>query len=370
MFSKSIKPVDLVAPEIQKAKGNAILLTGATGFLGAHIAKELIDSCDYEIICPIRGGNPQRLKDVLAWYFGKEWLLVNQRRLKIINGDIVSDNIGLSQADYNDAVSRVSCIIHSAADVRHYVSDNNSLETNCGGTANVIDFARNAKSKLLHISTISVCGDYIRNDPSKIATFTENDFEIGQNWQDNIYIKSKYMAEWLVRDAYESGLDAKIFRVGRLVGRSTDGVFQRNPQTNWFYSFIKGMLDVDIIPSSFRYLEVELTAVDECARSILLLMEGQKQVYHTYNPNNVMLHELINYMRGMLPEVDDKTFAQHLTKKVSSGAQVVTLLEHWTRLMRQPITIKPDAALTVADLSRMNFNWSKPEIPVLLRTFK
>lgn len=222
----------------------------------------------------------------------------------------------------------------------------------------------------MHISTISICGDHIRNDPSKTAVFTESDFEIGQNWQDNVYIKSKYMAEWLVRDACDSGLNAKIFRVGRLVGRSTDGVFQRNPQTNWFFAFARGMLDVDVIPSSFRAYDVELTAVDECAKSIVLLMESKKRVFHTYNPNTVMLYELVKFMRGELPEVDDKTFAQHLTKKVSTGAQLVTLLEHWTRLMRQPITIKPDAGLTVAELNRKNFSWSKPEIPVLLRSFK
>lgn len=137
-----VKPTaPAMAKNIKCTARDAVLLTGATGFLGAHIVKELIESCDDEIICPIRGGNPQRLKDVLAWYFGKEWLLLNQRRFKVVTGDIVSDNIGMSQRDYEEAAERVRCVIHSAADVRHYVSDNSSIETNCGGTANIIDFA-------------------------------------------------------------------------------------------------------------------------------------------------------------------------------------------------------------------------------------
>ena len=70
--------------------------------------------------------------------------------------------------------------------------------------------------------------------------FSEDDFDIGQNWQENIYVKGKFLAEQKVRKEIEAGLDAKIFRVGRLVGRSTDGVFQKNPETNAFYRLLQG----------------------------------------------------------------------------------------------------------------------------------
>ena len=72
------------------------------------------------------------------------------------------------------------------------------------------------------------------------------------------------------------GLDAKIFRVGRLVGRSTDGVFQKNPESNAFYRLLKGLMKMDAIPVSVVNEPVELTAVDLCAWGVVALRNGQR----------------------------------------------------------------------------------------------
>ena len=46
----------------------------------------------------------------------------------------------------------------------------------------------------------------------------------------------------------EEGLEARIFRVGRLVGRQSDGVFQKAPEKNSFYAFIQGARHLDALP--------------------------------------------------------------------------------------------------------------------------
>jgi len=46
-----------------------ILLTGASGFAGAHMLKYLVENFNYNIFCPVtyqHGGHPQRIKSLIS----------------------------------------------------------------------------------------------------------------------------------------------------------------------------------------------------------------------------------------------------------------------------------------------------------------
>ena len=70
----------------------------------------------------------------------------------------------------------------------------------------MIAFAQKAGARLHHISTASVSGEYLLDLPESAAQFDENDLDIGQNWQDNGYVKSKFLAEQQVRQAVQLSL--------------------------------------------------------------------------------------------------------------------------------------------------------------------
>ena len=109
--------------------------------------------------------------------------------------------------------------------------------------------AQSAGAAFYHISTCSVSGERLHGSDNS-ADFTEKDFDIGQDWESNIYVRSKFLAETAVRQAAEAGLHTKIFRLGRLVGRMSDGLFQRNPHTNAFYLLMKSFLQIGAVPQS------------------------------------------------------------------------------------------------------------------------
>ena len=349
---------------------DSILVTGATGFLGAHLVKELLDAGERSLLCLVRGGSQERLWETLSGYFGAGWVEGCKDRVKAFGGDITQYRLGLPPDAYQGLNRCVKQVVHAAADVRHYAAGEESLRTNVRGTENVIAFAAAANAKLIHISTASVSGEYLVNAPDRCAVFSEDDFDIGQNWQENIYVKGKFLAEQKVRKEIEAGLDAKIFRVGRLVGRSTDGVFQKNPETNAFYRLLQGLLKLDAIPASVMNEPVELTAVDLCAKGVVALRNGVRTVYHLFNPNTIPLRELLRNLNHAAQPIGDLQFEQ-LLKQYSAGAEqeLASSVETWNQKKIHGQKIYPTAELTVQELSGHGIVWSYPNAAVLLRAF-
>ncbi|WP_249317266.1 non-ribosomal peptide synthetase [Gehongia tenuis] len=347
------------------AKGKAMLLTGGTGYLGAHLIRALMEA-GYRVICPIRGGSRERLLEGLIWYFGKGWTAAHERDVEVLAGDISLAGLGLS-ADPGP----IAGVLHAAADVRHYGDKAASLRTNREGTAHVIAFAEERQAPLYHISTVSVSGEHLLRDPGREVVYTEDDFEIGQNWRENIYVRGKFMAEQLVREAMDRGLRGKIFRVGHLVGRSDDGVFQKNPEGNSLYAFVQGIRHMDCMPEGYGELPMELTAVDLCAEAIVTLLKGEARVYHAFNPDTLTLKEMVEAFRGPVPQVPVEVFERHLGAKLNEGLaqELSMLLDFWTRTKLVPMRIRPSAKRTAEEMEKLGFIWPKTDIGMLLKAF-
>ena len=285
-------------PAIEKEKKEvngqkSILVTGATGFFGVHLVSELIAAGASQVVCLMRDGDEQRLRDCLAWYYDKTEADRMMGHIEVIKGDIAGDRLGLSERAYHELAACVGEIYHCAADVRHYAADEeNYLATNVAGTENMLALAKAAGAAFYHMSTLSVSGDRLK-DGRKNAVFTEADYDIGQNWESNIYVKSKFLAEGLVFKAMQDGLCAKIFRLGRLVGRECDGKFQKNPETNAFYLLMKGFCQIGAIPKEAADMPMDLMPIDVCAKEVLALKGSAERVFHIMHSNPPTLGEVM-----------------------------------------------------------------------------
>lgn len=191
-----------------------VLLTGATGFLGIHILKELLKNSNSYIYCLVRGKDnnfaKERLIELYRFYFDKD-LNEYSQRLKVIYGDITKDKLGLNSKVYKDISNNVDTVIHSAATVKHYGNADLFYKINVLGTRNVIEFCKQNNVRLHYISTISVSGQYT-DMADKV--FTEDCFWIGQDYASNEYVKSKFEAEYeILKEIKSKKLYAKIYRV-------------------------------------------------------------------------------------------------------------------------------------------------------------
>ena len=350
---------------------SCVLLTGATGFLGVHLLRELLDQGAEKVICTMRDGSLSRFTATAAWYFGEDWIAKQLDRIEIISADLSVPRLGLSAEEYQSLLDRITSIWNCAADVRHYASDSEELmRTNLNGTQEMIRLALTANVPLYHMSTTSVGGSRLLNgeDP---AVFTEEDFYIGQDWQSNLYVRSKFLAENAIFQAIHSGLTARVFRLGRLVGRAEDGRFQKNPHTNAFWLTMRGFHALGAVPISMADLPMELTPIDWCAQAIVSLRCAPLTVYHLQSPAPPTAAQCVKAVIPGARIVPDPEFDRLLIQAPVDlkGNVLSPLINQLNQLKTAPTSIQVDSSRTNHHLSLAGFSLSVPGPEQLLKGF-
>ncbi len=367
------KPIPLSSVAMEAADLSCVLLTGVTGFLGAHILHELIDKHDSFVYCLMRDTKhiacQQKLTDNLNYYFGPNITKTILNRVKIIQGDISLENLGIKRSDQKELMTNVKTIIHSAALTSHIGRSEIFKQINVQGTHNVIEFCKNTSASMVHISTISVSGSHLANSSRTDTTFSERNYYIGQNFENNEYVKSKFLAEGLVLKAIKEGLTARIFRVGNLTSRIYDSKYQINPNANAFANRIKGLMTVQSVPFSSLNLTVEMTPVDICAKAILTLCSTSglySYVYHVYNPNSVKITNIIDALRAEnipMHTVTDKTYISTIKELSKKGLyDNISLLVPDSSQGSSRSTIQPVSRETNDQLNRLGFSWPHADL--------
>ena len=337
-----------------------VLLTGATGYLGIHILRELIDSDAKNIYCLVRGKNQEaaegRLRALMFYYFSDAFKDLFGKRLHIVLGDVTSD--------FGEGLE-VDTVFNCAAIVKHFSEGTEIEDVNIGGAQRCVDYCLKNGAKLVHVSTASTRGLWAGEVKDDI--FTEQRLYLGQ-FLGNKYIYSKFMAERLILDAIANqGLSAKIMRVGNLAARSTDGEFQANFATNSFMGRIKVYNMLGCCPYSMRNKKVEFSPINEVAKAILLLATTPTAccVFHPYNIHTQFLGDVLEGLTAVgdgIRFVEQEEFAQAMERAKEDpqkAKQMSALLAYQDMAHGQKTTdVKRDNDYTTQVLYRYDFAWS------------
>jgi amino acid adenylation domain-containing protein/thioester reductase-like protein len=349
---------------IPKALG-MVLLTGSTGFLGAHLLNELLTHTESVIYCLVRAKDNQeathRLESIMGFYFGEETKRLLSNRVLLVCGDISQPRFGLNQEDYVSLGGTVDTVIHSAAMVKYLGNYDQIRQINVEGTQEVIDFCNSFNCFLGHVSTDAITGNYLV-EQNVTGQFTERDFYIGQNYKGNNYVRSKFEGENRVLRAIRlNKLRAIIFRMGNLTGRHLDGKFQSNMGENAFYSALKEVLISGTISDGILSEELEFSPVDSSAQAILLLLgnpNSEGRIYHLMNPKTLGVKKMISELKTLGVFIHPKALTERTVKETSPKALTggsIYLMPEGELAYGAPIRINAD--YTVETLGKLGFVW-------------
>lgn len=214
-----IEPTNLPPTNSIEAHGKTyILLTGATGLVGRYLLRDLL--LRKERVAVIARPSSKlsardRVESIMQYW--EHQLGRNLPRPIVIQGDICSDNLGMSVEDAQWVSENCIETIHNAAILRFEAktAEDEPFRTNLNGTRNVLKFVKEQGIPDFHyVSTAYVCG-------KTSERVFEDQLDRGQELR-NDYEQSKFDAEKLVRA--ESGFrNVTIFRPAVIIGDSETG---------------------------------------------------------------------------------------------------------------------------------------------------
>ncbi|MEG3130957.1 AMP-binding protein [Pantoea cypripedii] len=320
-------------PSPDQHRPQIVLLTGATGFIGIYLLRELLLQGVPEVHCLVRCkegmSTETRLWEQFRWYFPDDIIENARARVFVHDADITLDHLDLNVQTYANLASRIDTVFHSAADVRLFAPLDELRLANVEGTRNLIAFCQHGKTKRLHfVSTLSVAGI---NPASGESVFSEDDFACGQSFL-TPYERSKYEAEGVVRQFIASGGKACIYRTGS-VSADAAGTFQMNMSSNRVMQTICTYILAGVVPA--RDEDLLLCPVDSLVRAIISLANSSlppTATFHLTPPHRFMHDELVPILKnlGFNVRLDtEATYLEALKRLESNHPREVTLGRLW-----------------------------------------
>ena len=258
----------------------AIFLTGSTGYIGAHVATNLLQGHGASLNLLVRARDPHEAEDRL-WHAlqlhlpFKTFYEYLQTRVRVFRGDLTSDRFGLHPDDYDRLVHTTDSVIHCAASLNRK-SEKSCLNVNLRGTLEVIKLALQANHyhglrRFSHVSTVAVAGK--RQD----EVVTEDNAIDWDRSDYDPYARTKKFCEHMIRQLLPD-VPKTIFRPSIVLGDS------RRAETTQFdmvraFVFLAGLPTLPLRSKD----RVDIVNVDFVADAIATLHVKERTDYDTYH---------------------------------------------------------------------------------------
>jgi thioester reductase-like protein len=258
---------------------DAVLLTGATGFVGTALLTRYLTRTDRHVIALVRAASAAdadaRLRRVLHDVFPPGLADAHARRCTAVAADLLRPELGLAADDREVLAERASEVVHCAASVSFDLPLPEARQVNAAGARRVGHLADLCAARgeglrrLVHVSTAYVAGDHA-------GVFTEDDRR-GDGTFRNTYEQTKQEAEELLR-AWRPSLPLQVVRPSIVVGERGTGWTRAFNVLYWpLQMFARGRLPV--IPA-MRDAPVDVVPVDYVADAVLGLERSPAGTYH------------------------------------------------------------------------------------------
>ena len=258
----------------------ATLLTGSTGYIGGHIAANLLADSSEPLNLLVRAKTEQEARERLwrSLQLHLDFAPFEDAlhgRIQIFRGDLTSQRFGLNEDDYARLVRSTDSVIHCAASLNRK-SEKMCLNVNLRGTLEVVQLAMHARDqhglrRFSHVSTVAVAGQ--RKDE-----VVQEDASVDWNRSDyDPYARTKKFCEHMVRQLL-ADVPRTIFRPSIVLGDS------RRPETNQF-DMVRAFVFLAGLPAlPFRATDqIDIVPVDYVAKAVSTLHMKDKPAHDIYH---------------------------------------------------------------------------------------
>lgn len=258
----------------------AIFLTGSTGYIGAHVAANLLRDHGAALNVLVRARDVReaegRLWQALQLHFEfPRFYELLQTRVRIFRGDLTDSGFGLDRDEYDRLVHTTDSVIHCAASLNRK-SEKSCLNVNLRGTLEVLTLARHAEHyhglrRFSQVSTVAVAGkrqnEVITEDAS--IEWDRSDYDP--------YARTKKFCEHMMRVLLPE-TPKTIFRPSIVLGDS------RYAETTQFdmvkaFVFLAGLPVLPFRPTD----KIDIVNVDFVAEAISTLHQKERPEFDTYH---------------------------------------------------------------------------------------
>ncbi|MGB7874050.1 MAG: amino acid adenylation domain-containing protein, partial [Anaerolineales bacterium] len=271
-----------------------ILLTGATGFVGAFLLHDLLKSTSAAVHCLLRADNLDagklRLIRNLETYL--LWDDSFKDRIYPVLGDLGQPQLGLAEKNFERLANQIDVIYHNGAMVNFVYPYQAHKASNVLGTQEVLRLASQLRLKPVHfVSTLSILYSGSINDGRIFQENTDLD-QVGAPFGG--YAQSKWVAEKLVEQAGARGIPYAIYRPGLVSGHSVSGAWNTD-------NLISSMTRACVLLGSVPNLDVmvNIVPVDFVSGAIVHISKDPKnlgRVFHLDNPEPLHFSKLADWL--------------------------------------------------------------------------
>ncbi|MEV4690536.1 amino acid adenylation domain-containing protein [Micromonospora echinospora] len=271
-----------------------VLLTGATGFLGAYLTAELLRHTEATLHCLVRADDEQHARDRVLANLRTYDCLDNLQTDRIVGvvGDLARQRLGLSDQVWQRLADSIDAIYHNGAQVNSLLPYEKLRAANVEGTRELLRLAVQGRAKAFHyISSDAVFDAYGYHRQARI--YEDEPLRHCDSLYGGGYAESKWVADKLVVNARQAGLTASIYRPGMLTGALSGGCGQTG---DFFARFLRGIIQLGICPELDAI--VDIAPVDLVSRTIVgISKEAGGQTYHLTHPQPIPYEEFIDAVR-------------------------------------------------------------------------
>jgi thioester reductase-like protein len=258
----------------------AIFLTGSTGYIGAHVAVNLLRDHGAALNVLVRAGDVTEAEGRLwqAWQLHldfPQFYEYLQTRVRIFRGDLTDPGFGLSRDEYDRLVHTTDSVIHCAASLNRK-SEKSCLNVNLRGTLEVLTLARYAEHyhglrRFSQVSTVAVAGkrqnEVVGEDRS--IDWERSDYDP--------YARTKKFCEHMMRMLLPD-TPKTVFRPSIVLG---DSRYAATTQFDMVRAFVF-LAGLPVLP--FRSTDkIDIVNVDFVADAIATLHQKDQPKFDTYH---------------------------------------------------------------------------------------